>query len=57
MIPDASAWQLSWILRPVRREKIRTAEDAEGAETKTEGKRERIVIGRPFRDGSRWAAA
>jgi hypothetical protein len=37
--------------------KILTAEDAEDAETKTEGKRERIVIGRPSPDGSRWRAA
>jgi hypothetical protein len=34
-----------------------TAEDAEGAETKAEGKRERIEIGRPSQDGSRWKAA
>jgi hypothetical protein len=40
-----------------RREKMLTAEDAEDAETKTEGKRERIEIGRPSPDGSRWTAA
>jgi hypothetical protein len=38
-------------------EKILTAEDAEGAETKPEVKRERIEIGRPSPDGSRWTAA
>jgi hypothetical protein len=30
-----------------RREEVFTAEDAEGAEIRTEGKRERIEIGRP----------
>jgi hypothetical protein len=39
-----------------RREKIFTAEDAEGAEIKTEGKRGWIEIGRSSRDGSRWRA-
>jgi hypothetical protein len=38
-------------------EKILTAEDAEGAETKTEKKRERIEIVRPFSDGSPWTEA
>ena len=38
-------------------EKIFTAEDAEGAETKTEGKRKRIEIGRLFPDGSWWRTA
>jgi hypothetical protein len=38
-------------------EKIFTAEDAEGAETKTEGKRERIAIGRPSQDGLWWRTA
>jgi hypothetical protein len=36
-----------------RREEIFTAEDAEDAEKKTEGKREWIEIGRPSLDGSR----
>jgi hypothetical protein len=37
-----------------RRAKIFTAEGAEGAETKAEGKRERIAIGRPTVPG--WIA-
>jgi hypothetical protein len=40
-----------------RRAKIFTAEDAEGAERKTEGKRERIEVGRASPDGSRPTAA
>jgi hypothetical protein len=40
-----------------RRAKIVTAEGAEGAETKTEGKSERIEIGRESPDGSRWRVA
>jgi hypothetical protein len=38
-----------------RREEVFTAEDAEGAEIQTEGKRERIEIGRPTVLG--WIAA
>jgi hypothetical protein len=40
-----------------RSAKIFTAEDAEDAETKTEGKRERIEVGRASPDGSRRTAA
>jgi hypothetical protein len=49
----ASRYQL-----PVgRRAKIFTAEDAEDAERKTEGKRERLAIGRPSPDGSPCSAS
>ena len=40
-------------IRVGRRAKIFTAEDAEDAETKTEGMKERIEIGRPSQDESR----